>query len=255
MVSMSHANVDKIYDWIKDYFLENGPDAKAVIGISGGKDSTVCATLLCRALGPENVITVIMPNGVQHDFDVACEVVKFLNIPGENRYIINIKNICQSFYNELDLANIQLTDAVITNLPARVRMTILYAIAAYRHGRVCNTCNKSEDYVGYSTKFGDNAGDFALLKEYTVKEVRFLGSILGIPSKFIEKVPEDGLSGKTDEDNLGFTYDELDSLILENEYPEWSTYVKIEQKHKNSRHKEEQMPSAPHVIGYSVYRD
>lgn len=255
MVTMRSVYLDNMTNWIKAYFSDNGPDAKAVIGLSGGKDSTVCAALLCRALGPENVITVIMPNSVQHDLEVARKVAKFLKIPGDNQYIINIKNICQSFYEELELAGIQLTDPVTTNLPARVRMTILYAIAANRHGRVCNTCNKSEDYIGYSTKFGDAAGDFSILKNYTVTEVKFIGHQLGLPDEFVEKVPEDGLCGKTDEENLGFTYEELDDMILSesDNTPEWSKYRNIMKRHNMSAHKENQMPRMPNWSNYTVY--
>lgn len=124
-------------------------------------------------------------------------------------------------------------------------MTVLYAIAALEHGRVANTCNKSEDFIGYSTKFGDAAGDFSVLSEYTVSEVRQIGEALGIPDEFIFKTPEDGLSGKTDEDNLGFTYDELDNFLLRGDYPSYDVYKNIEERHKRNLHKVKPMPSCP----------
>lgn len=244
----NYVELDKMMLWIRDYFVENGPNAKAVIGISGGKDSTVCAALLCRALGPENVVTVMMPNGYQHDIDIAYEVVNYLRIPESNRYVIDIKPMCDAFSESL--GDIYKESAVYSNLPARVRMTTLYAIAAHVHGRVCNTCNKSEDFVGYSTKFGDAAGDFSLLKNYTVREVKIIGEALDIPSKFLEKTPEDGLCGKTDEENLGFSYDDLDDFILFDESDSWELHKSIMQKYHASRHKEEPMPAMPSACVY-----
>lgn len=134
---------------------------------------------------------------------------------------------------------------IASNSPARIRMAVLYAIAAREHGRVANTCNRSEDFIGYSTKFGDAAGDFSVLSEYTVSEVRQIGKALGIPNEFIFKAPEDGLSGKTDEDNLGFTYDELDNFLLQGHYPSYDVYKNIEERHKRNLHKVKPMPSCP----------
>ena len=238
--------VDRILNWIKHYFIENGPDCKAIIGISGGKDSTVAAALLCKALGPDKVIAVKMPQGIQHDIEVANKVIEYLGIT--RSYEINIGSACESIYRCIDEGydedhRISNNLAVSSNTPARVRMTILYAIAAAEHGRVVNTCNKSEDYVGYSTKFGDNAGDFSILANYTVTEVKKIGEYLELPNEFIEKVPEDGLSGKTDEESLGFSYKELDEYLLSKITPDYETLKKIEQMHKRNIHKLEPMPT------------
>lgn len=240
--------VDRILNWIKHYFIENGPDCKAIIGISGGKDSTVAAALLCKALGPDKVIAVKMPQGIQHDIEVANKVIEYLEIT--ESYEINIGSACESIYRCIDEGydfdnKISNNFVVSSNTPARVRMTILYAIAAERHGRVVNTCNKSEDYVGYSTKFGDNAGDFSILANYTVTEVKKIGEYLELPNEFIEKVPEDGLSGKTDEESLGFSYKELDEYLLSKITPDYETLKKIEQMHKRNIHKLEPMPTCP----------
>jgi NAD+ synthase len=234
--------VTKIIDWIKEYFIKNGPECKAVIGISGGKDSTVAAALLCKALGPNRVIAVQMPQGFQYDIDVSNEVIDYLEIT--EHYNINIGSACQEIF--LSLPNdIRIQPQVTSNVPARVRMNILYAIAASRHGRVVNTCNRSEDYVGYSTKFGDAAGDFSILSNYTATEVKEIGIELGLPKNFIEKSPEDGLSGLTDEENLGFSYDVLDNFLLNGITPPYEIYKNIEQRHKRNLHKISPMPTCP----------
>lgn len=234
--------VTKIIDWIKEYFIKNGPECKAIIGISGGKDSTVAAALLCKALGPNRVIAVQMPQGFQYDIDVSNEVIDYLEIT--EHYNINIGSACQEIF--LSLPNdIRIQPQVTSNVPARVRMNILYAIAASRHGRVVNTCNRSEDYVGYSTKFGDAAGDFSILSNYTATEVKEIGIELGLPKNFIEKPPEDGLSGLTDEENLGFSYDFLDNFLLNGITPPYEIYKNIEQRHKRNLHKISPMPTCP----------
>lgn len=239
--------ITNITNWIKDYFVNNGPDCKAIIGISGGKDSTVTAALLVKALGKNRVIGVKMPQGNQHDIDVANKVIDYLGI---RSYEINIGDVCESLYHAIDEgydfdSTVKNNPQVTSNSPARVRMTVLYAIAALEHGRVANTCNRSEDFIGYSTKFGDAAGDFSVLSEYTVSEVRQIGKALGIPNEFIFKAPEDGLSGKTDEDNLGFTYGELDHFLLRGHYPSYDVYKNIEERHKRNLHKINPMPSCP----------
>lgn len=220
-----------ITNWIKDYFVNNGPDCKAIVGISGGKDSTVTAALLVKALGKNRVIGVKMPQGNQHDIDVANKVIDYLGI---DSYEVNIDEVCKSLYNAIDIG--YNFEGSVESIPQ---------IAAREHGRVANTCNKSEDFIGYSTKFGDAAGDFSMLSEYTVSEVRQIGKALGIPDEFIFKAPEDGLSGKTDEDNLGFTYDELDNFLLRGDYPSYDVYKNIEERHKRNLHKVKPMPSCP----------
>lgn len=249
-----------IIDWIKKYFVQNGPDSPAVIGISGGKDSTVVAKLLCEALGPDKVIAVKMPQGNQHDIDVSNKVIKYLEIPEENVFEVNIGTICNVFYDTFDksfddtvLEVTSITPQVKSNLPARVRMTVLYAIAAKMHGRVVNTCNRSENYVGYATKFGDAAGDFSPLHNYTVREVLQIGRALMIPAEFLDKAPEDGLSGLTDEDNLGFTYRVLDELLLNNIAPDYPIYKKIGIMHERNRHKLDLMPKAPYYNENNEY--
>lgn len=232
--------IQNITEFITEYFVDNGnKDTKAVIGMSGGKDSTIAAALLCRALGADNVIGVLMPQGTQEDIEDAYQACKVLKIP---HLEINIGPACQALYKSIDEIReascpIEQNSAVATNTPARIRMTTLYAIAAAVGGRVVNTCNFSEDYVGYSTKYGDSAGDFTVLGNYTVTEILQIGHELGLPANLVDKVPTDGMCGKTDEQRLGFTYAELDKYIRNGEQPDYQTLRKIQEAHKASRHK------------------
>ena len=232
---------EHIVNWIKEYFIKNGPDSKAIIGISGGKDSTVAAALCVKALGADKVVGVLMPQGIQYDIDDARRVCEFLNIQS---YEINIEEACAGLYQALDKGlfenenkTIMLNQAVYTNLPARIRMTTLYAIAAELGGRVCNTCNRSENYVGYSTKYGDHAGDFAPLEAYTVREILEIGDALGLPYDLVHKIPSDGMCGHSDENKLGFTYETLDAYILDKVIPEYEIFKLIKQAHNRNMHK------------------
>ena len=236
--------IENICTWIKNYFVENGPNSKAVIGISGGKDSTVAAMLLVKALGNERVVGVMMPQSVQKDIDDSRKICDILGIESIE---VDVGPTCNALYKAINEAwdndiQIEKYSAVSTNTPSRIRMTTLYAVATYVSGRVVNTCNWSEDFVGYSTKYGDLAGDFAILSRYAVREVITMGCVLakefGIPVELIAKAPSDGMCGKTDEDNLGFTYDTLDSLLLDNIVPEYEVYRNIMERHSRNRHKE-----------------
>lgn len=236
---------EKVVDWVRNYLNSFGGNTKAIIGISGGKDSTIAAKVCVEAVGADRVIGVLMPEGEQHDIDVSYKVCKYLGI---KYYEINIANPVVALGNVIGRAmNVNPDDYSVyySNTPARIRMTTLYGVAAILgDSRVVNTCNRSEDYVGYSTKFGDSAGDFSPLSNLTVREVKILGYQLGIPMEFIEKVPEDGLSGKTDEDNLGFTYSTLDDYLLYGIKPTHpATLENIERRHRNNLHKLEPMPS------------
>ena len=232
---------ERIISWIAEYFAGNAPTgAKAVVGISGGKDSSVVAALCAKALGSGRVLGVLMPRGSQHDIDVAYNLCKTIDIP----YIeINIAGAVQNLLDEIGKTGLKLNDIATINTPARVRMATLYAVSAAVGGRVANTCNLSEDWVGYSTKFGDAAGDFSPLSNLTVAEVKAVGYELSLPAEFIEKTPIDGLSGKTDEDNLGFTYETLDRYIREGVCPDGKTKERIDYLHSISRHKLEPIPT------------
>ena len=228
---------EKCVEWIKDFFENNGKDCNAVIGISGGKDSSVAAALCVKALGRDRVIGVLMPCGVQHDIDMAKLLCRHLGI---RSITVNIKDTVDAIK---DAIPISLSTQSETNLPPRVRMTVLYAVSQSNNGRVVNTCNLSEDYVGYSTRYGDTAGDFSPLSHFTVGEVKAIGRELGLPDVLVDKVPIDGLCGKTDEDNLGFTYDVLDRYIRTGEIEDKNIKEIIDKKHKANLFKLELMPS------------
>jgi len=233
--------LDRLVAWVKDYFEKNAyPDTKAVIGISGGKDSSVAAAVCVKALGKDRVIGVLMPQNEQSDIAYSRLLVDTLGI---QNYTINIGETVSTFMGELS-KHMEPSRQAKVNTPARIRMTTLYAVAACVNGRVVNTCNLSEDWVGYSTKFGDSAGDFSPLSDLTVTEVRLIGEALGLPNELVHKVPIDGLSGYTDEENLGFTYAELDSYIRHetdlSDKPELRD--KIDRMHRNNLHKLELMP-------------
>ena len=235
-------NAEKIkndcVNWIREFFEKNGSGCNAVIGISGGKDSSVAAALCVEALGADRVIGVLMPCGEQHDIDCAHKLVDHLGI---KHYVVNVKDAVEGIKNSLP-AELQVTPQTITNIPPRVRMTTLYAVSQSCNGRVVNTCNLSEDWVGYSTRYGDSVGDFSPLSRLTVQEVKEIGHLLGLPSDLVEKTPIDGLCGKTDEDNLGFTYAELDRYIRTGEIDDPAKKELIDRKHKANLFKLELMP-------------
>ena len=221
-----------VIQWIKDKFEPFSKRSVAVVGISGGKDSTVVAALCAKALGKDRVFGVLMPNGEQSDIDYSYEVCKHLGIKYK---VVNIKNTVNSL---IDSCSMTETTQSMINLPPRIRMSTLYYIAQCVCGFVMNTCNASEDYVGYSTKYGDNAGECAPLKEFTSEEVIELGRVLEIPEKFLVKPPSDGLCGKTDEDNLGFTYAVLNKYIRTGVIDDQKTKETIDHLHTINLHKE-----------------
>lgn len=226
-------------EWIRDFFEKNGKGCNAVVGISGGKDSSIAAALCVEALGRDRVIGVLMPQGEQHDIDMAYMLVNHLGI---KHYVVNIKDTVNELLKSLP-SDLQVTDQTRQNLPPRIRMSTLYAISQSSNGRVCNTCNLSEDWVGYSTRYGDAAGDFSPMSHLTVTELKEIGYLLGLPRELVDKTPIDGLCGKTDEENLGFTYAELDKYIREGIIEDEDKKKLIDYKHKMNLFKLEMMPS------------
>ena len=250
MLDNPEATKEALVQWIRDYFSQNGPTCSAVVGISGGKDSTIVAALCKEALGADRVVGVLMPNGVQSDIDDAKAVVAHLGIP---HMTVNIGSAYEALtqaivqgegYDVVTGRNDLSRDAAI-NTPPRLRMATLYAVGQNlpNGARVANTCNGSEDYVGYSTKFGDSAGDFSPLARLVVEEVRQIGKLLDIPAYLVDKVPSDGLSGQSDEDKLGFTYAMLDRYIRTGEIEDLATKERIDRLNRINKHKLEMMPS------------
>ncbi len=228
---------DQAVQWIRDFFEENGKGCNAVVGISGGKDSSITAALCVEALGKDRVIGVLMPNGEQSDIDMAKLLVKHLDI---KHFIVNIKDAVDGVTNAIPF---ELSEQSRINLPPRIRMSTLYAVSQSNNGRVANTCNLSEDWVGYATRYGDSVGDFSPCSHLTVQEMRAVGRVLGLPSVLVEKTPSDGLCGLTDEDKLGFTYAELDRYIREGVIEDKEKKAKIDRMHKLNLFKLKVMPS------------
>lgn len=232
---------DEIVQWIRDYFQENGPDCSAVVGISGGKDSSVVAALCVEALGKDRVVGVLMPNGYQSDIGDSYRIVEVLDI---NCKVVNINDAYMAMMDSLE-GVMNVSEQTKINLPPRLRMAVLYAVAQSltRGGRVANTCNLSEDFVGYSTKYGDSVGDFSPLANLMVHEVKQIGHELSIPADLVDKTPADGLCGKTDEDNLGFSYAQVDDFIEKGTCGIMSVDYKIQQMHQKNLHKLRWMPT------------
>lgn len=247
--------IENIVNFIQKYFSENGtPAAKAVIGISGGKDSTIAAALLVRALGADRVVGVLMPNGYQADIADAHSVVKLLGI---KHYEINIGPAMEALTEEMPDALFGGDDDVYhTNTPARLRMATLYGVAGLIGGRVCNTGNASEFFIGYTTKYGDLAGDFALLRNYTVSDIYRIGDMLTeLPSHLVHKLPADGMSGKTDEDKTGIPYGVIDDFLLTGKHPaSMAIYEKMMAMHRRNEHKKAIcLPAPARCSGYLRY--
>lgn len=220
--------------WIRDWFEENGRDCNAIVGISGGKDSSVAAALCVRALGVDRVIGVLMPNGEQSDIAMSRLLVEHLGI---RHFVVNIHDGYQGLLSEVRRQLGDVSRDTEINLAPRLRMATLYAVAQSNNGRVANTCNLSEDWVGYSTRYGDSAGDFSPLSMLCVREVKALGRELGLPECLVEKVPIDGLCGQTDEEKLGFTYAALDAYIRDGVEPDAATKARIDRLYKLNRFK------------------
>lgn len=233
---------NEVVQWIAEWFNENGKDCNAVIGISGGKDSSVVAALCTEALGKDRVIGVLMPNHIQDDIEYSHVLCEHLGI---KNYTVDVGVAIDELLNNIHFraTDIEISDQTKTNLPARIRMATLYAVSQSVNGRVANTCNLSEDWVGYATRYGDAAGDFSPLSQLTVSEVKAIGRELGLPSELVDKTPTDGLCGKTDEDNLGFTYDTLDRYIRTGEINDEDVKAKIDSMHEKNLFKLQLMPS------------
>lgn len=241
---MNNFNAKKVKDdliqWLRDWEKDNANGCNFVLGISGGKDSTIVAALLKEAFGADRVYGVLMPCGIQSDIDVARNVVSTLGIKSIE---INIAYAVDKILDPLS-ADINISNQTKTNLPPRIRMTTLYAIAQSIKGRVIGTCNLSENYIGYFTRYGDGASDCEPLANLTVQEVKAIGYELGLPKEFIEKTPDDGLPCSTsDETKLGFTYEVLDRYIRTGVIDDEQTKIKIDEMHRKNMFKLKPIPT------------
>ena len=231
--------------WIRDWFDKNGPGCNAVIGISGGKDSSVVAALCAEALGNDRVIGVLMPDGEQADINDSIYLVNYLNI---HCIIADISDaVCavkSSIREQIEMVfEKNISSQSVINLPPRIRMATLYAVSQSVNGRVACTDNASEAYIGYSTRWGDNVGDFSPLVNLTSDEVVAVGDACGLPYELTHKTPSDGLCGKYDEDNFGFTYAALNKYILTGECEDEEVKAKIDNLHNKNLFKLRPIPS------------
>lgn len=237
---------NEIVQWIRDFFDQNGKKCVAVIGISGGTDSSVVAALCVEALGKDRVFGVLMPQNTQNDINFAHDLCSFLGI---KNCVIDIGSTVDNLLNVIWVrSGVKISEQTGINLPPRIRMATLYAVSQSVNGRVANTCNLSEDWVGYSTRYGDSVGDFSPLSKLTKTEVKEIGRVLGLPNELVYKTPSDGLCGKTDEENLGFTYDVLDRYIRTGEIEDEEVKAKIDALHEKNLFKLELMPCFPYEV-------
>ena len=227
-----------LLDWMRQQ-MKNCGGKTAVIGISGGKDSSTVAALAVAAYGKENVYGVLMPDGIQPDIDYSNGLVEVLDIP---HCTFNIHDGTSGILHEMERVGLEASRQTKVNLPSRIRMAVLYAVAqSVPGGIVLNTSNLSEDWVGYCTIYGDSAGAFSPLGMYTTEEVCDLGRELGLPEKFVAKAPSDGLTGLTDEDNLGFTYHAVNEYVRKG-IVDPEIKKQIDHKHRISRFKFQTLP-------------
>lgn len=247
-----------IISWIKQWFRENGKGCKAVVGLSGGKDSAVVAALCVAALGSDKVFGMYMPNSRQtaeqrldnselitQDYNDVEALASHLGIRWRlvdiaEPYIDLCMNICANNY--VDGSDMKMSAQALINLAPRLRMAALYAVSQSIGGRVANTCNLSEDWVGYSTRYGDSVGDFSPLSNLTTDEVIAVGLALGLPENLVKKTPSDGVCGKSDEDNLGFTYRTLNEYIRLGICKDLEVKQVIDDKHQKNLFKLQLMP-------------
>lgn len=231
---------NELIQWLRDWFKINGEGCNAVVGISGGIDSSVVAALCVEALGKDRVLGVLMPNGEQKDISDSIKLVEHLNI---GHVAINIHPAVLAIKHEVKPAlHDRWSEQTSINLPPRLRMATLYAVSQSMNGRVANTSNLSESWVGYDTRYGDSVGDFSPLFNLTKTEVKLIGKELGLPYDLVNKTPIDGLCGKTDEDNFGFSYEVLDKYIRTGVIEDENTKMKIDDMHRKNMFKLEPMP-------------
>ena len=233
--------------WIRDWFAENGKGCNAIIGISGGKDSTVVAALCVEALGKDRVYGLKMPNGIQYDIADSEKVCNYLHI---HSFVCNIKDAYDAICKDIGwavcgMSNLkvrELSEQTKINLAPRLRMATLYAVSQSLNGRVVGTDNASEAYIGYSTRWGDNVADLMPILNFTSEEVVAIGDALGLPYELTHKTPSDGLCGKTDEDNFGFTYAALNKYIRTGICEDEEVKKKIDNLHNKNLFKTQPIP-------------
>ena len=230
---------EKLVKWLKDYFDNNGQPINAVVGCSGGKDSTVVLAALTKAIGPDRIYAILMPNGEQADIDDSYKICEYL---GLKPHVCNIQDAYNGVVGSV-AGEFEPTNQMKINLAPVLRMTTLKAISQCVNGRFTCNGNASEAYIGWFTIDGDDRGSVKPLFNMTVTEVIQVGEALGLPDWMIHKTPTDGLCGQTDEDKFGFTYEVLDKYIRTGEIDDLEIKAKIDDMHKRNAFKLKPMPS------------
>lgn len=232
---------DDIIKWIRDWFEKNGRECNAVVGISGGKDSSIVAAICVKALGKDRVIGVLMPNHKQTDIEYAQVLCKFLGI---KNYTIDVGPAIDNVLNNIQsiATDIEISEQTKMNLPARIRMATLYAVSQSVNGRVANTCNLSETLLSWETRWGDAVGDFSPLSDLTVEEVKAVGYAIGLPKELIEKIPSDGLCGTSDEEAMGIPYAVMDKYTRTGKIDDENIKKKIDERVDMYRFKRKSIP-------------
>ena len=240
---------DECIKWIRNWFEINGKGCNAVLGLSGGKDSTIVAKLCVEAIGKDRVIGVAMPDTLQ-GLNEANKIAEYLGIKFICAPIDRITNEYKNIFTGTEAST-----QTLQNIPPRVRMTMLYAIAQTYNGRVIGTCNLSENYIGYFTAWGDGVSDCEPLANLTVTEVRALGHELGLPNEWVDKTPDDGLPHSSpDEVKFGFTYAVLDKYIREGECDDEDIKRKILERHNKNLFKMKRL-ALPSYLPYFMKFD
>lgn len=229
---------DKLVEWLREYFNNNGKPINAVVGCSGGKDSTVVLAALVKAIGPERVYAILMPNDEQADINDSYKVCQYLHLEP------HVCNIAPAYVGVLHsiMKDFQPSEQAMINAAPVIRMATLKAIAQSVNGRFTCNGNLSEKYIGWFTINGDDQGALKPLINLTVTEIIQVGLALGLPEWMVKKTPSDGLCGSTDEDKFGFTYEVLDRYIRTGKCEDEAVKQKIISMHNRNKFKLEPMP-------------
>lgn len=210
LLSDPQAEVAKIISFFNDVFVKNGKQ-KAIIAVSGGIDSSLTLSLLAQALPNKGIFPIFLPYGDQ-DMSDAKAICEFADIPAENLQSIDIKPMADKIIEDLKISDDNKRKG---NVMARVRMIVLYDLAKSMDALVCGTENRTEKYLGYYTRYGDEASDMEPIQHLYKTQIRQLAQHFQLPSSIQTKAPSAGLwAGQTDEQEFGFTYEQAD-LVLE----------------------------------------
>ena len=228
-----------IEKFLKNYLENNGMNTY-VLGVSGGVDSSLCAALARNAVGKDKLHCLIVPiDSAKEDIEDALTLVKDLDLKYD---IIDASETFHTYLKDFEKCCMSFDRSTLGNLKARMRMSILYAVAQNERGLVIGTDNADERCVGYFTKYGDGACDILPIAHLVKAEVVEASKILGIRTSLAERVPTAGLyEGQTDEKEMGVSYKDLDAYVLGKEVNE-TAKKRIQYLERISEHKRKPIP-------------